>query len=195
VINKCQCASGATVWHEWARAHPTSARVGREICTNSAFFWRSGGGGCRLRMCLKVRHISSMNTSRKCLCLLQIVYAYLASGGFAPKSPLGSAPRPRWGTSIPETPCAHPTSEPWLHHCNVQQHNETEWCIAVVASYYNCLMTSRTTLVSRHQKGKTILYFNEARDDGVGVALAGPYANHLHLISDRYPCQYLTTHS
>jgi len=28
----------ATVGHGWARAHPTSARVGREICTNSKSF-------------------------------------------------------------------------------------------------------------------------------------------------------------
>jgi len=34
-------------------------------------------------------------------------------------------------------------------------------------------------------EGKTILYFNEARDDGVEVASAGPYANHLHLTPDR----------
>ena len=27
----------------------------------------------------------------------------------------------------------------------------------------------------------TILYLNEARDDGVAVASAGPYANYLHL--------------
>jgi len=27
--------------------------------------------------------------------------------------------------------------------------------------------------------------FNEARDDGVAVASAGPYANHLHLAADR----------
>jgi len=35
--------------------------------------------------------------------------------------------------------------------------------------------------------------FNEARDDGVAVASAGPYANHLHLDADRYPRQYLNT--
>jgi len=29
------------------------------------------------------------------------------------------------------------------------------------------------------------LDFNEARDDGVAVASAGPYANHLHLVPDR----------
>ena len=34
--------------------------------------------------------------------------------------------------------------------------------------------------VSRHQKGKTILNFNEARNE-VALASAGPYANHLHL--------------
>jgi len=39
--------------------------------------------------------------------------------------------------------------------------------------------------VSQHQKGKTILDCNEARDDGVAVASAGPYANHLHLTPDR----------
>jgi len=27
--------------------------------------------------------------------------------------------------------------------------------------------------------------FNEARDDGVAVASAGPYADHLHLAADR----------
>jgi len=30
-----------------------------------------------------------------------------------------------------------------------------------------------------------IRYFNAARDDGVAMASAGPYANHLHLASDR----------
>ena len=35
---------------------------------------------------------------------------------------------------------------------------------------------SRTSWVSRHQNGKTNLDFNEARDDGVAVASAGPYA-------------------
>jgi len=29
------------------------------------------------------------------------------------------------------------------------------------------------------------LFFNEATDDGVAVASAGPYANHLHLAADR----------
>jgi len=36
--------------------------------------------------------------------------------------------------------------------------------------------------------------FMGARDDGVAVASAGPYANHLHLAPDRQPHQYLTTH-
>jgi len=34
-------------------------------------------------------------------------------------------------------------------------------------------------------KGKTSMDFNEARDDRVAVASAGPYANHLHLATDR----------
>jgi len=32
---------------------------------------------------------------------------------------------------------------------------------------------------------KSVLDFNEARDDGVAVASAGLYANHLHLALDR----------
>jgi len=32
---------------------------------------------------------------------------------------------------------------------------------------------------------QTILDFTEARDDGVAVASAGPYANHLHHTPDR----------
>jgi len=44
---------------------------------------------------------------------------------------------------------------------------------------------SGTTWVSQNQKGKTILDFNEARDDGVAVASAGSYANHLLLAPDR----------
>jgi len=42
----------------------------------------------------------------------------------------------------------------------------------------------RTTWVSWHQKGRTILDFTEARDDGVAVASAGPYANYLHHTPD-----------
>jgi len=34
------------------------------------------------------------------------------------------------------------------------------------------------------QESKTILRFNEARDDGVAVASAGPYASHWHLAPD-----------
>jgi len=39
---------------------------------------------------------------------------------------------------------------------------------------------SRTTWISHYQKGRTILNFNEARDDGVALASAGLYANHLN---------------
>jgi len=44
---------------------------------------------------------------------------------------------------------------------------------------------SQTAWVSRHQKARTILDFNEARDDRVAVASAGPYTNHLHLTPNR----------
>jgi len=42
-----------------------------------------------------------------------------------------------------------------------------------------------TTWVSWDEKGKTNLDLNEARDDGMAVASAGPYADHLHLAPDR----------
>ena len=87
----------------WARAHPTSARVGSKICTNSKSFLRSRGGGSRLRIRCTVR-VSYMNKSQKCVCPLQIVYAYLASGG--------SAPRPRWGTSVPRSTVPNLLSNP-----------------------------------------------------------------------------------
>jgi len=34
---------------------------------------------------------------------------------------------------------------------------------------------------------------NEARDDRLALTSAEPYANHLHLASDRQPCQHLIT--
>jgi len=40
-------------------------------------------------------------------------------------------------------------------------------------------------LVRQHQKRSTNLDFNEARDNGVAVASAGPNANHLHVAPDR----------
>jgi len=39
--------------------------------------------------------------------------------------------------------------------------------------------------LSWHWKGRTILDFNEAKDDGVTVASAGPYANLVHIAPDR----------
>ena len=50
---------------------------------------------------------------------------------------------------------------------------------------------SRTTQVSRYQKGKTNLDFTEARE-WVAVASAGTYAS-LHLAPDRQPRQHPTT--
>jgi len=44
---------------------------------------------------------------------------YELSGGYAPEPPTrGSAPGPRWGTSVPQDPCA-PTSKSWLRHCRL----------------------------------------------------------------------------
>jgi len=78
----------ATVGHGWACAHPTSARVGREICTNSKFFGGVGWGS-RLRMSLKVHRICAMNTSRKCICPLQM-YMHIWLLGL--QTPTGALP-------------------------------------------------------------------------------------------------------
>jgi len=52
---------------------------------------------------------------------------------------------------------------------------------------------ARTTCVSWHQKGQTNLHFNDAGGDGMAVASAELYANHLHLTLDRQPRQQLIT--
>jgi len=41
--------------------------------------------------------------------------------------------------------------------------------------------------VGKSDNGNTFLLH------GVSLALAGPYANHLHLAADRQPCQHLIT--
>ena len=40
----------------------------------------------------------------------------MASAGFAPDPQWGSIPGPSWGTTIPQTLCAHPDFRAWLHH-------------------------------------------------------------------------------
>jgi len=64
----------------------------------------------------------------------------------------------------------------------------------VIDNSYTCYHTHTLLLlhpfnglfsrVNQFQKGKTILDFNEARDDGLAVASAGPYANYLHFAPD-----------
>ena len=39
--------------------------------------------------------------------------------------------------------------------------------------------------VGQQEKGRAILDYNEARDDGVAVASVRQYANHLHLHPDK----------
>jgi len=45
---------------------------------------------------------------------------------------------------------------------------------------------SKVNWVSWHQNGRTILNFNESGNDGVAVASAGPYADHLKLALDNH---------
>jgi len=44
---------------------------------------------------------------------------------------------------------------------------------------------SRATWLTRYQEGKPFWILLEQEMMGVAVALAGPYANHLHLTADR----------
>jgi len=53
-----------------------------------------------------------------------------------------------------------------------------------ITAAFNSLF-SRTTWVSRFQKGKISLDLNDARDCGMAVLSAEPYANNLHLPADR----------
>jgi len=43
---------------------------------------------------------------------------------------------------------------------------------------------SRTIWVSRYQKNTTVLDLNEANDNVMAVASAGPYSNYLHFTPD-----------
>jgi len=65
-------------------------------------------------------------------------------------------------------------NEGWYFSFSISQHS------------FNDLF-SRTTWVSRYQKGRNILDFNKARNDVVTAASAsaGPYANHMHFGPNR----------
>ena len=43
--------------------------------------------------------------------MAQYYIVTIASGGLAPRPHQGSAPAPRWGTSVPQTPCLLYTSD------------------------------------------------------------------------------------
>jgi len=83
--------------------------------------------------------------------------SYELSGGYAsPKPPTrGSAPPgPRWGTSVPQTPCAPPaTSKSWLRHC----HTWTVVFIMMAAAIYSLGHGLRTfTAVPRSTQPSTL---------------------------------------
>jgi len=67
---------------------------------------------------------------------------YELSGGCTPEPPTrGSAPGPRWGTSVPQTPCA-PTSKSWLRHWLViRQYTDdalailSPWCLIIYCKH------------------------------------------------------------
>ena len=91
-----------------------------DLQKSDEFFFGGVGGSSGLCMSLKVHRISSMNTSRNvfatadCICI---------SGfwGLCPRPPPGLCPWTPLGDFRPQTPCAHPTSKLWLHHCFISQ--------------------------------------------------------------------------
>ena len=85
--------------------------------------FRSMVGGSRLRMSLKVHHISSMNTSQNAFvhCTLYRPMHIWLLGASPPDPHWSSVPGPHWGIR-PQTSCVHPTSKPWLRHCQQLAH-------------------------------------------------------------------------
>jgi len=95
----------------------------------------------------------------------------------------------------------HCTDEVEIWHSSVPNFTPigAMYCPCGTKKPQNCLMsnkyqhftllpvttTPRTTWASWYQKGRTVLDFNEARDDGVAVASAASYANHLHFAPNR----------
>jgi len=72
--------------------------------------------------------------------------------------------------------------------------SQSSTCMRLPNNYTGMIITgrhpvnglfSRTTWVSRHQKGRTNTDITATRDAGVAVTSAGPYADHLHLAADR----------
>ena len=82
---------------------------------------------------------------------------------------------------MPEFSSTPSPYRPYL--CSTLYYRVTTLCHTILLLHPFNGLFSRTTWISRHQKGKTSLDLNEARDDGVldAVASAGPYANNLHL--------------
>ena len=87
------------------RAHPTSARVGRKICTNSKSFLRS-----RVGVADSVYFIWTHHENAFVHCIL-CMHIWLL-GALPPDHHWGSAPGPRWGTSVPRSPVPTLPSNP-----------------------------------------------------------------------------------
>jgi len=67
--------------------------------------------------------------------------------GLRPRPHRGSAPWPRWGTSVPQAPFAHPTSKPWL-----RQPDSTRFTVFYRAMHYSAkrgLLSVRTSVTVR----------------------------------------------
>ena len=91
----------------------------------------------------------------------------------------------------PQSSRLSPTNKHPTRISHIQRTVVLRQCYTSHIQTFNGLF-SRTTWVGRYQR-INILDFAEAIDDGVAVASAEPYANHLHLAPDRSPRQHLIT--
>jgi len=116
-----QTSGIATVGHGWAHAHPTSARVGHEICINSKSFGAVGWGGVADSAWAWRYTVYLLWTHHENAFVHCRLYMHVWLLGALPPDPhRGSAPVHHWDFR-PQTPCAHPTSKPCLCHWFRQQ--------------------------------------------------------------------------
>ena len=57
----------------------------------------------------------------------------------------GSAPRPRWGTSVPQTPWMSPSTKSWLRHCCLRL-----WPLHASLAVYSFNLLGLTVIISLH---------------------------------------------
>ena len=109
--------------HRSMLIHHVIQKVGRYVQANRTVDaqWRSQGGGTRVHVPLSQLDIFSKynQTEHYVICddlwLCSVEYSAFVSSFLDPHR--GSAPGPRWGTSVPQTPLLSPVANSWLRPC------------------------------------------------------------------------------